>query len=356
MVYYFLVVLLFLLGIEESTSKNKANLSYWFAVGVIIIIAGLKTSGSTDFLSYKYNFLDTSGVFSWDTSYEPGYQVFRNFFKTIGSSFEFYYFVFALFSIGIKAFVFKKISPCVFPALLIYLCGLFFERDNDGIRQGMSIAFCFLGLYYLINKNNRGFFLSYFLALSFHYSSIIFILAFFLEKANVKDRTIKILVAISFLLCLLNVSLTSFLTVLPFDFLLSKIEMYNSSDEYSVSMGISIGLLFRLCILYIFISYRNIMDISERTYLILRNGFALSLIMSLAFNDFMIFAHRLPYAFREFQIIIIPYIFTAFRSSEKRLVVFFITAIYSFVLLNRYLTGDNAIIYNSYENLLFKIL
>lgn len=135
-----------------------------------------------------------------------------------------------------------------------------------------------------------------------------------------------------------------------------KMEQYSSSEDYSAAMGITVGLIFRMIILLSFLMLHHKMRISENMYLILRNGFALSIILSLAFNDFIILAHRLPYAFREFQIFIVPYMFTAVKRIGQKQLLYFILWMYCCVILYRFLNGDGADVYNSYSNYLFDLL
>ncbi len=353
MVYYFLAILFFVFGLNEVGGNRKVNSSYIFCITVILIVAGLKIKGSTDYSSYKSFYEYVDGSFSFYSFYEPGFQLFSLIIKGFGAGFVMYYFLFTCVSIGTKALIFRKLCPYLFPALLIYLCGLFFERDNDGIRQGMSIAFCFLSLYFLFENKKMGFIISIIIAISFHYTSAVFLLSYFLDKVKVKNRTIAIVVAIFTGLCIMHLSLSSiFINYIPLEVTVIKLQQYSNS-EASATMGLSIGLLFRIGILLTFMHLRNKMKIEDRHYIILRNGFAISILMSLAFNDFILIAHRLPYAFRELQIIIVPYLFTAIKQRNNRIAALFIVFIYSILLLWRFLNGDASVIYGSYENYLF---
>lgn len=354
MVYYFLSLVVFLLGLPSFSRKKEAPVSYYFAVALFIIVAGLKTGGSTDFLSYKGFYDSLSNSLNFDSSFEVGFQFLRNLCKILGFGFVLFYLLFATISIGTKAFVIKRLVPYVFPALMMYLCGLFFERDNDGIRQGMSIAFCYLSLYFMHKDKKIGVVLSYAVAVSFHYSSGVFILAYLFDKIKIKDFTVAIIVSAFFVLCAVHLSFSNVLmNYIPNEVALMKMEQYSNSEDYSAAMGISIGLIFRMIILLSFLLLHNKMQISEKMYLILRNGFALSLIMSLAFNDFVILAHRLPYAFREFQIFIVPYMFTALNNTTQKQFFYIILWAYCCVILSRFLNGDGAEVYNSYSNYIF---
>jgi len=359
MVYYILSFLIFVLGLSSFSEKNKkdTSIAYIIAVSLLVLIAGLKTQGSTDYLSYKNVYETFSTNVSFESSYEIGFQLFQNTFRILGLGFLFFYFVFACVSIGVKTYVIKKMVPYVFPALMIYLCGLYFERDNDGIRQGISIAFCYIGMYYMLRDKKVKMIISYLLAISFHYSSAVFAITFVLGKVKLKDRTIAIVVGIFFILCAVHLSFSNILmNYLPSEVALLKMEQYSNSEDYSVAMGITVGLIFRMIILLLFMFLHHKMQISEKLYLILRNGFALSIILSLAFNDFIILAHRLPYAFREFQIFIVPYMFTAARRTDQKQFFYFVLWIYCCVILYRFLNGDGAAVYNSYSNYIFDLL
>ena len=343
-----------MLGLQSFNNAKSVKPIYIVAISVIVLVAGFKTQGSTDFFSYKGVYDYSNTTLNLESSYELGFQLFNIICKQLGFSFVIYYFLFTCINIGIKAYVINKIVPYVFPALLMYLCGVFFERDNDGIRQGMSISFCFLSMYYLIQKQRKAFLVSYLVAVLFHYTSFVFVIVYLFDKIKIKDKYVAITVMTFFVLCALHLSFSNLLiNYLPSAIVHSKIEKYTDSDGYSVSMGISIGILFRLFILMLFMKMRQKMTISEQFYLILRNGFAASLIMSLAFNDFVILAHRLPYVFREFQIFIVPYLFTAIKNNSQKTVFYILTWIYCCILLYRFLNGDAADVYKSYENYLF---
>ncbi len=354
MVYYYLVAsVLYLLGIFEQLSnvKKASKIVTIASATVLIVFAGFKIEGGTDYNAYKYIFNNFEG-FSLFSFIEPGFQILIIPFFKLSLSFIIFYFFISLINISIKSSVFLRMLPCVGAAFLIYFSGCFFERDNDGIRQGLSMSFCFLALYKLTIKQNFRFFFWTIIATTIHYSSIVFFLTYFFDKIHWKDKTIIILVLASYFLFLINLHPTTLLIrIIPMvDMVSTKLDIYSTS-EFSESFGINIGIIFRTILLFLFIFNKKKINIQPNLYFILRNGFALSIILFLVFSDFGIIAHRMPYVFREFQIFIIAFFIASLANKESRVIGLTFVFIYTCVIISRFFVNNS--VYNNYQNLLF---
>ena len=352
MPYYIITItIIYCLGLFEISSgfKKVSKIITPVIAIILIILAGLKTGGVTDILEYK-EWYEKYYAFDLNSSFEPGYQLFISISKQLGFDFSLFYLLIAVISISIKSKVFYKLTPYVGAAFLIYFTGCFFERDNDGIRQGLSISFCFLGLYYLNKDCTLKFLVSSIIATTIHYTSIIFFIALLLAKFRSKDKIIIIVICAALICSIANIFITSYLIpMIPFMVSLNKLEIY-SSNQYSEGLGISIGILFRIAILFMFILVKNRIRITETLYYLLRNGLAFSIVCSLLFGDFVIIAHRLPYVFREFQIFIFPYILSAVPSRGGKCIALSIIYLYSITILYRFFENDS--IYDTYSNIL----
>lgn len=352
--YYYITIafILYLLGIIEI-NENRKTVSKAIAIIsaiVLILFAGLKIDGATDFISYKLLFNQIT-IFNKEGLMEPGFQLWMVFFHHLLLGFTIFYFFTVAFSVSAKTAIIYKLAPFVSVALMIYFSGCFFERDNDGIRQGISIAFCFIALYFLIKDNYIFYILFTLIAISFHYSSVIFFGAFILKKLHWKNKTILLLICLSYIINIAGIFITKFLLpYVPTGAINDKIDMYASKD-YGTEIGITVGLLFRTFILFLFMKYRNILKIEGNLFYILRNGLAFSIICSLCFGDFIIISHRLPYVFREFQIFIISFLIAALPNKGYRILGLTITFAYTCIILSRFFIEGS--IYNNYKNILF---
>lgn len=357
--YYLLGFLFYFLGILEIILQKKKDkdLLYFIAFVVLLLFVGLKIRGGTDFASYEsiYNGTDLAQLSSG--LIEPLFVILMVIINSVGGSFIAFHFVVSMLNFSIKLTIFKKLTPFLFPALLIYLVGLFWERDNDGIRQGLSISFCYLSLPYLLSNKKIVYFLFILVAFLIHYSSAVFLISYFLLKVRISDRAVLVLVLISLLFPFLGVSLFDLLlSVVPIPAVAIKLSQYADSSVYSANLGINLGLIFRFIILCLFINYHHSLKITQELYNLLRNGFAFAIILSLLFSNFEILAHRLPYAFREFQIMIVPFFLTIAKGKGNKVVLLTVIFVYSLLLLYRFLSGESSDAYNSYDNLLFHIL
>lgn len=353
MIYYLsTAIYIYLLGLIEIIADQKSAKKFvtFFCALILILFAGLKVTGSTDYQGYKEIFAQFDS-FDITGFVEPGYQLLMVFTHCLGGSFLLFYFTVALLNVSVKTTIMYKLTPFVGAALLIYFCGCFFERDNDGIRQGLSMSICFIALYCLVKDRIKNYYLFTVIAVLLHYSSVIFFLAIVLKRIRWTTTTILCILGSSYLISITGTFLTQYIvSAVPIEMISTKLEIYSSND-YSEGLGITVGVLFRTFLLILFMVYRNRINIQEDLYLILRNGLALSIVCTLVFGDFAIIAHRLPYVFREFQIFIVPYLIAALPNKEFRLIGLTVVFLYAYVIINRFFINNS--VYNDYSNLLF---
>lgn len=356
-IYYILLILIYFLGCYEVCTSKKDNIKLSISITFILLfLVGLKSEGGTDFMSYKDLYENINSLDSLFGGIEPLFIFFVVFSKIFNIGYYGFHFFIATINIPAKIYIFRKLTPYICPALLIYCVGLFFERDNDGFRQGLSIAFCYLSLIPLIRGKTKQFIFCNICAVFTHYTSIVFSLIYFIRKVKISDRKLLLCVILVLFMTIIGFTMTPILShIMPSGYLAIKLQQYTQSDIYSASSGINIGILFRLIILFLFVMNHKRLKIDNDLYYILRNGFAFAICVSLFFSDFSIFAHRLPYSFRELQILIAPYFLTIVKGPKNRFVVLTIIFFYALILLWRISGTDNAAAYN-YNNLLFEIL
>ena len=179
---------------------------------------------------------------------------------------------------------------------------------------------------------------------------------YYIKNIKWNDFIIFLIVVISFLCAVLNITVTQFIIqLIPIEAIVIKLQQYAQDESYSSSLGINIGVIFRVILLVLFILSHRKLKINDDLYYILRNGFAFAICISLLFSDFAILSHRLPYALRELQIFIVPYFMTIVKGKANKLLVLSIIFLYSFIIIYRFLSGDLTGVYD-YDNILLNIL
>lgn len=347
-----IVSILSLIEVSIFQKKNHRALLYvgiiWLLWTIFVLLTGFKGNVGTDYKAYQRLYEATFGVgyYLTATSVEPLFWFWMKLFSYFSFSFPIFWLVTALFNISLKIYIIRFFSPFVSISILIYIVGLFFERDFDGIRQGLSIGLCYWAcILYLKRKKAVVYNTVIAGAVLIHYTSILFFCLPLLAKIHIKKEIVY-----SFLLLgLLGVVygfdfLSAVFDVIGTDnFLYGKLYSYLESDVYSQSVGVNLGFIFRIVILFLFMKYEAAMNMDRRMYNLLKNGFFLSLCFSLLFNHFEVLSHRLAYGFREFQIFIIPYLIIAAKGRGNKLFVTSLIILYSFVLLTRLLSTPHLV-------------
>ena len=358
LIYYILWVITFFLAlIEVYIYQQKASwvpalrgIIIWLTWSIFVFIVGFKGNVGTDYGSYSLLYASVVEPYTYSVSaIEPLFWLWMKICSLLSLSFPFFWLLTAILNISLKFYIFKNFSPFVAVSVLIYFVGLFFERDFDGIRQGLSIGLCYLAcLQYLRGKSPIEYNCIIICATLVHYTAVLFFFLPLLCKLRLSNKIVFSFIGIGLIFAFLNIDLVSILfDIIGMDNMLyDKMYSYMKSENYSEAVGINIGLIFRIIILILFIKYEKSIDMNVSLYNLLKNGFLLSIIFSLMFGSFEILSHRLAYGFREFQIFIIPFLILAAKGMKNKLLVTSIIALYSIVLLSRLLSTPH--LTNSY--------
>lgn len=142
----------------------------------------------TDTLNYYEKFyLLANSTHPWEYDFtEPGYVLLNKIIADFNYDAPVVIFTVALITL-VSFFVFIwRYSPSYLLSLSI-LCGLsYYSLMYNTIRQFFAMGIVYLALHYLLNKRTLIYVLLVILAISFHYSAIIFFLSYILIRYNYK--------------------------------------------------------------------------------------------------------------------------------------------------------------------------
>ncbi len=358
LIYYLIWGIVSLFAIFEVSNSLRVQpvyqkitgLGIWIIWSVLIGLVCFKGAVGTDYYSYQHMFEKPSSIN--EDFVEPLFILWVKVLLVFTSSFPIFWMITGFLNISLKFYVIRYLSPFVSVSVLIYLVGLFFERDFDGIRQGLSIGLAYWAcVLYLQGKKWYKYIGIIVCAIFFHYTSFLFLFIPLLARIRLTEKWMYILLGIGLLCVLLGFDLLKLIfTLVGYDnFLYDKLYNYLRSENYSKSVGLNVGLIFRIIILISFFKLKPLIHISEKKYNLLLNGFFFAILISLLFNNIEILSHRLAYGFREFQIFIIPYLILAFKGQRNRLLVTAIICLYSLILLHRLLTTPHLIDFYYYK-------
>ena len=203
MIYYCILIVLFFVSFLEvmAYSKNLIIHEKWLAVFfvfVMIVLAGGRSAIGNDYYSYQELFVEihNGAILLMNDTYEVGYCLLNK----ILPSYRTLLFVVAFLAVFLKyrAFLKQHIGyVCVM--LLFYYMSFFLYYDMGIIRQGISLAICFLSLDSIIKRRKR-FFGYIIVACCFHLTAMFFIPLWFVGNREFSKRTYIIVLSGAILL------------------------------------------------------------------------------------------------------------------------------------------------------------
>lgn len=342
-------------GGSVQTKKSIFYLGFLTTSVFLIIFTGLKGDVGTDYKGYLNLYSEYANP-SYSTLFEPGFRLLCHFCNLLKMPFHVFWFCIACITLLTKFIFFKKYSPYFFLSLLIYLSGLYIERDFDGIRQGLSIGLVYISILYYFDNKKLGYLIFLLFAISLHYSSLIYITIPIFHKIRIKQWIIYVLIATGFIFLFLKIDIFSFvLNFIPEGYITARINSYIKDTSFAESIGLNIGIIVRIIVLLLFINmdYKKT-NLSKGFYNFLKNAFLFSILCFLFLNNFEIIAHRLAYGYRELQIICIPICFKYYimdRKKNKHLIVlaFYFFIFYAFLLFYRMINAPHLKEYYEYH-------
>lgn len=176
MIYLFIVLIIILLSYLEAIEQSRLS-SALYGGGIcifLVLFAAFRDNVGTDWLAYYSFYVDKTD------DLEPGYRFFNNFLSSHGVP----YYVFLLFLNSLSLFLFfislKRYAIFFVVSLLLFYCELYLYFNFSGVRQGIAISIVVYSIRFTINRRLFQFLICIFLAIMFHYTSLVFVIAYFI--------------------------------------------------------------------------------------------------------------------------------------------------------------------------------
>lgn len=350
--YIFLFLIITLLGFINLFYENK----YLFIIpfGILFLtfffLAAFRYETGPDYSSYEifYNELDFNLIGFLEPLFVSLTVYLRDY---MGFGYQSLLIVVALIAISSKFwFIFKTVDYWFF-ALLLYFSNVYLTGDFGQIRQGIAIGFSLIGFYYLVNGRLWTYFLFILLAIGFHFSAAICLVAPFFININLSKNK---MISIWFFSLVMGLIMKGPLlhpilgAILPGN-LASKVLGYLEGD--AAGLGLSLGILIRfLCLLIGTITLEKFPDKNYRKYL---NLYFFGGIMLFLFNFNATFASRLGSYFLILDIVVLSYAIKSSTSLYYKLTVFLLFSAINFYTLMQQITSPDTYMV-PYKTVFFK--
>lgn len=312
-------IFIYLSSLLISLFKNKRNKYIICSILVILLtlFAGTRGDIDNDHLLYKFYFLTSvNGNFS-KLQTELSVYIIPNILNWVTRDFlNWSFVVFAFLSLSTKLFAIKDYRFFSL-AIILYLGNLFFIQDMTTIRASVASGFFLLSIKDIEEKKDKQFFIKIALAFLFHYSSVIFIGVWLINKFKVKYKWLIIALGFAILVPIFKLN---FIEILHLGAISNKAEIYmqmKNNEEEKLNL-FNFKILFSL--FFLIVLYWNKKKINYKGFDLMLKIHFLSLILFFLFST-----TGLTFSLRTFellsivQIILYPLILLCFNKKLKLL-------------------------------------
>lgn len=268
-------------------------------------------------------------IFS-DTLYvEPGYLIICSIVKTLGGN------VFILFGITslITSMVYYKAVERIIPqyallALFIYFSFALLRFEFNTIRHGMMVSFVWLGFTYIPQKKFLRFLMCVIVASSIHLVGLFMIPMYWIFRHPISKTGSVVAILVSF--CIGKLPIYAILSKFLLEGSIYSIKYIYYTTEYAnEALGLSMGLISYIILLFYFQSKRN--RIRNSFYVLLTNSLLFAICTFLILAQYEVFATRFASIFNLSITIIIPVLFDIHKNAK--LLPYLIVCVYCLLLL-----------------------
>lgn len=224
LVYNIIFLSLFLFSLLQIDKRIKYfHIFIIFILIFMVTILGLRYGIGNDYFSYKRIFDEIYDPLLFDifiyrlnesTPVESGFAGVIFITKLFTNSYFLFVFFWAILSISIKYYVFRRISPYIGLSFLIYFSDEWFWKDLSGSRVGMASALILLSVIYAYRRSFFKFIVIILLAVLFHSSAIIGIGIYFIRYFSSK-KLMYLAIAMSTLIAIfggMGIALSEFIS------------------------------------------------------------------------------------------------------------------------------------------------
>lgn len=193
---FFAINTLFLLNFIRN-EKHKFIISVFIILFVSIIIGLRADNIGLDSAQYAGIYMGTferAGV-------EPFFLLIRSIFYPFFNSYIFFFLFSSILVNGLILLAFRKLTPHYPLALALFLSTFLFINLNINImRQAYAFGFALCAIASLIKNDNKKYWILLSLGIFAHYTALIFLTLYFLQKLNLNKKTITFFVLLFFIL------------------------------------------------------------------------------------------------------------------------------------------------------------
>lgn len=324
------------LGIKQiqNAKSQKKNINILISFLLLFLFIGLRYNLGRDWVNYERIFNDPNQQeFLFGETREFGFLALIQFCHALGLGFQAFVMIITFITLGL---LYKSYNHYIYllPAgIFIFFTDLGYASIINLLRQTLALLAFVCAMSYAGMTDKKSllrFFSFYFLGVSFHYTILVFLPFWFINRLHLSRRQLIILCISIFLISVLYLArlYEDFMSLIPkYDNAYTNTSSTIVNEQSTFGLGATLLLVVRL----IPLAYYNIMlkwDKGMAKYFIM---YYLGLSVYYGFYNYLLIT-RFTFYFQIFELVILPYVI--YKASSMKGLVFRLMPVVMVILLS----------------------
>lgn len=208
-IFLILYILTVILSLRTIRSMKIIDLYMFLVLGIVLVfIACMRPSYMPDYENYEY------AVKYGSDRFEPMFYVIRKLTMIFTDSHYFLFFVYSFLGCLIMIYTIIRDSYRPWLSFLLWISVYFILHEMIQMRQAVAISIMIFSIKYIYIRDCKKYLLLWLIALSFHYSSIMFFPMYFLSSKKTYSKFYILLLIIGNVLVALNLDFSNIVKIL----------------------------------------------------------------------------------------------------------------------------------------------
>lgn len=357
--YIILNVILLVLAVLSFTLKTKLSHKILACISMIVFVVFFCFRGyvQTDTINYYALFERLPGILSGiadEPHFDKGFIVYMEIIKSLGFNYDQFIIISTFIDLILLTILFRQYFSYKYYALFFYLFLMFtgLEYEFNLMRNIKATLLFLISIKYIYSRNFIKFLILNLLALSFHWSSILFFPLYFILHKEISLKSYCVLFLVGILIYVLmpyvlHALLQIFTTVFEGYMFTEKIDDYLNLDMFSAGKQFSLmDIALMIWYVLILITYNQIKRTSPHVICFI-NLFALYFLFSCMGSGMILFRQRVAILFEPSCWLLFIWLIKSQRYTNK-VILFSVIVLYGIFLTYRRTKNDTMYQYDNF--------
>lgn len=357
--YIILNIIFIILSVLSFACKTKLSQKILTMLSMIVFVVFFCFRGyvQTDTINYYALFERLPGILSGiadEPHFDKGFIVYMEIIKSLGFNYDQFIIISTFIDLILLTILFRQYFSYKYYALFFYLFLMFtgLEYEFNLMRNIKATLLFLISIKYIYSRNFIKFLILNLLALSFHWSSILYFPLYFILHKEISLKSYCVLFLVGILIYVLmpyvlHALLQIFTTVFEGYMFTEKIDDYLNLDMFSVGKQFSLmDIALMIWYVLILITYNQIKRTSPHVICFI-NLFALYFLFSCMGSGMILFRQRVAILFEPSCWLLFIWLIKSQRYTNK-VILFSVIVLYGMFLTYRRTKNDTMYQYDNF--------